>query len=79
MRLTEKYGVTIEFHCKPLAGDWNGSGMHCNFSTDYMRETGGKEYFLKLMDAFEESRRAHRRIRSGQSHAPHRPSRNPVH
>ena len=27
--------------------------MHCNFSTEHMRETGGKEYFEKLMDAFE--------------------------
>lgn len=59
MRLTEKYGITIELHCKPLSGDWNGSGMHCNFSTEYMRETGGKEYFLKLMDAFEKNRDEH--------------------
>ncbi len=35
LRLTEKYGVDIEFHCKPLGDtDWNGSGMHANFSTD---------------------------------------------
>jgi len=27
--------------------------MHCNFSTDYLRDNGGKDYFLKLMDAFE--------------------------
>jgi glutamine synthetase len=59
MRLTEKYGITIELHCKPLSGDWNGSGMHCNFSTEFMRETGGKEYFLKLMDAFEKNRDEH--------------------
>ena len=54
LRLTEKYGVDIEFHCKPLGDtDWNGSGMHCNFSTTFMRETGGKDYFEKLMTAFE--------------------------
>lgn len=58
-RLTEKYGVYIEYHCKPLSGDWNGSGMHCNFSTKYMRETGGKDYFLALMDAFEKNRDEH--------------------
>ena len=58
-RLTEKYGVQIEYHCKPISGDWNGSGMHCNFSTKHMREVGGKEYFLKLMDAFEKNRDEH--------------------
>ena len=53
LRLTEKYGVDIEFHCKPLGDtDWNGSGMHANFSTKYMREIGGKDYFEKLMEAF---------------------------
>lgn len=53
-RHTEKYGVDIEYHCKPLGDtDWNGSGMHANFSTTYMREVGGQEYFEKLMAAFE--------------------------
>ena len=58
-RLTEEYGVDIEYHCKPVKGDWNGSGMHCNFSTEYLRETGGKDYFLKLMDAFEANLEEH--------------------
>ena len=53
-RLTEKYGVDVEYHCKPLGDtDWNGSGMHANFSTTYMREVGGKEYFERLMAEFE--------------------------
>jgi glutamine synthetase len=60
LRLTEKYGVDIEFHCKPLGDtDWNGSGMHANFSTSYMRETGGKEYFEALMKAFGDNWQAH--------------------
>ncbi|MBL9180454.1 MAG: glutamine synthetase beta-grasp domain-containing protein [Verrucomicrobiaceae bacterium] len=60
MRLCEKYCVDIEWHCKPLgATDWNGSGMHCNFSTKYMRETGGEKYFLALMAAFEKYRDEH--------------------
>jgi glutamine synthetase len=60
MRLTEKYGIDIEFHCKPLGDtDWNGSGMHANFSTTYLREVGGKEYFEKLMAAFDKNREAH--------------------
>lgn len=53
LRLCENYGVDIEFHCKPIKGDWNGSGMHANFSTEYMREVGGKPYFEALMGAFE--------------------------
>jgi glutamine synthetase len=60
LRLSEKYGIDIEFHCKPLGDtDWNGSGMHCNFSTKYMREVGGKQYFEKLMDAFKAARADH--------------------
>jgi glutamine synthetase len=59
MRLCEKYGLDVEFHCKPIRGDWNGSGMHCNFSTKFMRETGGKEYFEKLMAAFDKYRDEH--------------------
>jgi glutamine synthetase len=54
-RLCEKYGVDVELHCKPLKGDWNGSGMHCNFSTRYIRETGGKEYFEALMAKFKDN------------------------
>jgi glutamine synthetase len=59
-RLTEKYGVDIEYHCKPLGDtDWNGSGMHANFSTEYLRTVGGKEYFEALMKAFEENLEDH--------------------
>ena len=54
LRTCEKYEVDINWHCKPLGKDldWNGSGMHSNFSTEHMRTVGGKEYFEKLMDAF---------------------------
>ena len=59
-RLTEKYGVDIEYHCKPLGDtDWTGSGMHANFSTEYLRTVGGKEYFEALMKAFEENLEDH--------------------
>ncbi|WP_378951064.1 glutamine synthetase beta-grasp domain-containing protein [Mesorhizobium sp. ANAO-SY3R2] len=59
-RLTEKYSIDIEYHCKPLGDtDWNGSGMHANFSTEYLREVGGKAYFEALMAAFAEAREDH--------------------
>lgn len=59
IRLCESYQVDVEFHCKPICGDWNGSGMHANFSTKYLRETGGKAYFEALMAAFEKYRNEH--------------------
>ena len=39
--------------------DWNGSGMHTNFSTTHMREVGGQEYFEKLMAAFDKYKNEH--------------------
>jgi glutamine synthetase len=58
-RLCEKYEVDLQLHCKPIRGDWNGSGMHTNFSSKVLRETGGKEYFEALMKAFENNISAH--------------------
>jgi glutamine synthetase len=59
-RLCEKYGIEVNYHCKPLGdSDWNGSGMHANFSTGYLRETGGKAYFEALMGAFAENVEEH--------------------
>jgi len=59
MRACEKYGIDINWHCKPLKGDWNGSGMHANFSTKQMREQGGEDYFKDLMASFERNRDEH--------------------
>ncbi len=59
MRLCEKYEVDVIWHCKPIRGDWNGSGMHTNFSFGHLRDVGGKEYFEKLMAAFKDSREDH--------------------
>jgi glutamine synthetase len=61
LRLCERYGVDINFHPKPLGveHDWNGSGMHCNFSTKRMREVGGETYFAALMTAFDDRKDDH--------------------
>ncbi len=52
-RVAEKFGLKINWHCKPVQGDWNGSGMHANFSNTLLRTCGSKEVFEAVCQAFE--------------------------
>ena len=52
-RIGEKYNVSINWHCKPLGNlDWNGSGMHANFSNSILRTCGSQETYEQICEAF---------------------------
>lgn len=49
-RIAEEFGVIVTLDPKPVEGEWNGAGAHCNFSTRSMRATNGFEEIKKAIE-----------------------------
>tara|TARA_R110000744_G_scaffold126440_1_gene232765 strand:+ start:291 stop:1349 length:1059 start_codon:yes stop_codon:yes gene_type:complete len=61
-RNAEADGLTINWHPKPLKGDWNGSGMHVNFSNKLMRTSGDIKTFDDVCLGFSQNIYKHMKV-----------------
>jgi len=68
-RIGEKYNVVINWDCKPLGSlDWNGSGMHANFSNSILRTAGDKNVYEAICESFRPLVKEHMEVYGADNH-----------
>lgn len=60
-KISEKYNVIASFNPKPVP-EWNGSGLHTNYSTKEMRESNGIEHIMKAIEKLSKKHDQHIKV-----------------